>query len=209
MEQLKTGTTTLGLVCKDGLVLAADRRATAGYMIADKHAQKVHIINDNLALTIAGTVSDVQLLIKYLRAELKLKDIRTGRLTSIKEAANLLASMVYGNIRKMSMIPGISHFVIGGFDSEGYHLYDLYPDGALSEVDDYVSSGSGSVFVYGVLESQYKKGLLVHEGVELAKRAVEAALQRDAASGNGIDVITITSKGIAKAFEQELTTRFQ
>src|SRR3989338_1387777 len=105
MEQLKTGTTTLGLVCKDGIVLAADRRATAGTMIADKNAQKVHIINPNLALTIAGTVSDVQLLIKYLRAELSLKEISTGKIVAVKEAVNLLASMVYGNIRKMSMIP--------------------------------------------------------------------------------------------------------
>ena len=89
-EQLKTGTTTLGIVCKDGVVLAADKRATAGHMIVDKRTLKVHKITDDVAVTIAGTVSDAQLLIKLIRAELKLKEIRTTKQATAKEAANLL-----------------------------------------------------------------------------------------------------------------------
>src|SRR3989344_5505280 len=109
-EMLKTGTTTVGIVCKDGVVLAADTRATAGYLIVDKRAEKVHIISDDFAVTIAGAVSDAQLIIKIMKAELKLKEVRTNKKPSAKEAANLLGGILYGNIRRMSMLPGIAHF---------------------------------------------------------------------------------------------------
>jgi proteasome beta subunit len=209
-NQLKTGTTTVGIRCKDGLVLAADTRATAGYMIVDKNTTKVYKIVDNIAITIAGTVSDVQLIMKLLKAELSLKTIKTYRPTTVKEAANLLANMAYQNIRKMSMIPGIAHFVLGGFDDSEkrtFTLYDIYPDGSLSEVSDYVSSGSGSVFALGVLESQYNEKMTVEEGAELARKAVNTALQRDCASGNGIDVMTITKEGIKRLPSLRVNTK--
>src|SRR3989338_8145364 len=109
---MKTGTTTVGILCKDGIVLAADKRATAGYLIANKKFDKIISISENMAVTVAGTVSDVQLLAKYIKAELKLKQYRTNRENTVKEAANLLAMLVYNNIRKFSLIPGISHFEI-------------------------------------------------------------------------------------------------
>ena len=208
-EQLKTGTTTIGMVCKDGLVLAADKRATSGYLISYKKFDKIIQITGNIAVTVAGTVSDVQLLTKYLKAELKLKDIRTGRETSVKEAANLLANFVYSNIRKFTVIPGISHFIIGGKDSSGYHLYDLSPDGSIVEVEDYISSGSGSVMVFGVLETMFKKGLTVEEGIKLAAKGINAAIQRDIASGNGIDILTITKDGIKKVVEQDIIPEYR
>jgi hypothetical protein len=99
------------MVCKDGVVLAADRRATMGNLIADKKAQKIFQISDYIALTIAGTVSDIQLLTKLIKAELKLRTLRTGKINTVKEAVNLLSNMVYNNIRKFSLIPGISHFI--------------------------------------------------------------------------------------------------
>ena len=208
-SEMKTGTTTMGLVCKDGLVLAADKRATSGYLISWKKFDKIIQITDNVAVTVAGTVSDVQLLVKYLKAELRLKDIRTGRETSVKEASNLLANFVYNNIRKLSLIPGISHFIVGGKDASGFHLYDLSPDGSIVEVDDYISSGSGSVMAFGVLETLYKKGLSVDEGVKLAAKGVNAAVQRDIASGNGIDIVTITKDGIKKVFSKEFEMRIE
>src|SRR3989338_2282540 len=105
-ELVKTGTTTVGIICRDGIVLCADKRVTSGYLVSYKKFEKIIKITDNIAVTVAGTVSDVQLLVKYLRAELKLKDIRTGKTSSVKEAANLLANFVYNNIRRMSMIVG-------------------------------------------------------------------------------------------------------
>jgi len=208
-KEIKTGTTTIGIVCKDGLVLAADKRATSGYLISYKKFDKIITITDNIAVTVAGTVYDVQLLTKYLRAELKLKDIRTGRETNVKEAANLLANFVYSNIRKLSLIPGISHFIVGGKDSAGFHLYDLSPDGSIVDIDDYISSGSGSVMVFGVLETLYKKGIGVEEGVRLAAKGINAAVQRDIASGNGIDIITITKDGIKKVYSKEFELKIE
>ncbi|MBT4539280.1 proteasome subunit beta [Candidatus Woesearchaeota archaeon] len=204
-EQLKTGTTTLGIVCKDGVVLAADKRATAGHMIVDKRTLKVHKITDDVAVTIAGTVSDAQLLIKLIRAELKLKEVRTYKRPSMKEAANLLGGLLYSSIRRPSMIPGIAHFLLGGKDTSGVHLYDLYPDGSVTLIKDFVSSGSGSVFAYGVLETQYSPDMTVEEGIKLAIKAVNTALQRDSASGNGIDVVVVTDKEIKQAYHKELT----
>lgn len=206
---MQTGTTTVGIVCKDGIVLAADKRATAGYLIANKKTEKIQKVTDNIALTMAGTVSDAQLMIKVAESELRLKRIRAGREVTVKEAANLIARLVYQNIRKFSVIPGISHFVLGGKDAKGHYLYDIYADGSVMEMDDFIASGSGSVFVFGVLESQYKKDMSVEEGVKLAVKCVNAALQRDIASGDGIDVMTITKDGVKKVMSRELKVKIE
>lgn len=204
MEQLKTGTTTVGIKCKDGVVLAADMRATAGNMIVDKRAEKVHIINDNFALTIAGGVSDAQLLIKLIRAELKLKEVRTYKAPTAKEAANLLGGLLYSNIRRPSMLPGVVHFLLGGKDTEGIYLYDLFPDGSITKVRDIISSGSGSVFAYGVLDTHYNPEMSCEEGVKLAVKAISTALNRDSASGNGVTALVINEQGIKRVLTKEL-----
>ena len=204
MEQLKTGTTTVGLVCKDGVVLAADKRATAGSMVVDKRAEKVHVLNDDFACTIAGSVSDAQLIIKLIRAEIKLKEVRSNKKSSAKEVANLLGGILYGNLRRMSMYPGIAHFLLGAKDLNGTHLYDLFPDGSVTKIRDYVSSGSGSVFAYGVLESQYKADISIADGVKLALKAINTALQRDTYTGNGIDIVVVTEKDIKRVLQKEL-----
>ena len=203
-NQLKTGTTTVGIVCEDGVVLAADKRATAGHMIVDKQAEKVHVISDDFAVTIAGSVSEAQLLIKLIRAELKLKEVRTNKRPSAKEAANLLGGLLYSNLRKMSMFPGIAHFLLGGKDTSGIYLYDLFPDGSVTKIKDYVSSGSGSVFAYGVLETQFKEGMSVDEAASLAVKCINTALQRDSASGNGVNVVVVTEKGIKRVMNKDL-----
>ena len=205
-EVLNTGTTTVGLICKDCVVLAADKRAPAGTFIASKNVNKVLPINDRMALTMSGVVSDLQLLIKILKAELKLKSIRVDREPSVKEAANLMTNIVYNNVRKFSVIPGITHFLLGGFDNST-QLYDLYADGSITDIDDFVSSGSGSVIAYGVLEANYKKDLSEADGVELAVKSVNAALQRDSASGEGIDVYVINKAGVRKAASKKVNTR--
>ncbi|HHE36552.1 MAG TPA: proteasome subunit beta [Candidatus Woesearchaeota archaeon] len=205
-EVLNTGTTTIGLVCKDCVVLAADKRATAGNFIAHKKVEKILPINDRMALTTAGVVSDIQLLVKLIKAELKLKSIRVGREPTVKEAANLLTNIIYSNVRKLSMIPGITHFLLGGFDKE-LRLYDLYADGSITEIDDFVASGSGSVIAYGVLEANYKPDLSESEGVELAIKAVNAAMQRDSASGEGIDVYVINKSGVRRVAYKKVKTR--
>ena len=199
----KTGTTTMGIVCKDGIIMAADKRAGAG-IIVDKRAQKVYQITDNIALTIAGTASDAQLITKLISAEVRLLEIRKEKQATIKEAANLLSGIVYQNIRRPSMIPGISHFLFAGKDITGFHLFDIYPDGSLSESPDFISSGSGSVMAYGVLETLWKKDMTIEEGIQLALKGLNAAIQRDMNSGNGFDIVTITNEGVKKVITKEI-----
>ena len=206
---LKTGTTTLGIVCRDSIVLAADKRATAGTFVVDKKTDKIHAITNNIAVTMAGMASDGQLLVRLAQSELRLKKIRVGRETTVKEAANLMSRMVHSNVRQMSMVPGISHFVLGGVDKSGFFLYDLFPDGSISLCDKFVSSGSGSVMAYGVLETNYKKDMTVEEGVKMAVTSINAALQRDSATGNGIDVVVIKKEGVKKILEKELDMRIK
>ncbi len=205
-ENTLKGTTTIGLMCRDGIVLAADKRATAGNLIVNKKTDKLYEISKSMVITMAGTVSDAQLLAKLVKAELQLKKMRTGKEATVKESANLLAGMVYSNIRKMSLIPGISHFLLGGMDDSGYYLYDVFADGSLTLCDDYIASGSGSVMAYGVLETLYKKDLSVEEGVSLAIKSVNAALQRDSATGNGLNIVTITKKGTERILDKDINT---
>ncbi|HLC85257.1 MAG TPA: proteasome subunit beta [Candidatus Nanoarchaeia archaeon] len=210
MEQMQTGTTTVGIVCKDGLVLAADKRVTAGYLIANKKFVKVHQVADKIGLTIAGLVSDAQLLTKLVRAEIKLMEIQTHRKLTVKEASNLLAGMNYSNIRRPSMVAGIVGFLIGGHDDQdGFTLYNIGIDGSIIKKDDYDSEGSGSVFALGVLESDYRPGLSTEEGIKLVQRAVNAALQRDAATGNGIDVYVINEQGTKHVLTKTIDTGLQ
>ncbi len=201
-DYLKTGTTTIGIICKDAIILAADKRATAGHLIASKDIEKVIEIMPNMALTTAGSVSDIQLMVKHLKAELKIKEIRNNRKPNVKEAANLLAHFNYGNIRSYG---GVCHFLFGGYDVDnGYQLYDIYPDGALSSITNksstkgYMASGSGSTFAMGLLEDTWKKDLTRDEGISLAYRAINTALQRDSASGEGVDVVIISKDEIKK-----------
>lgn len=207
--EFKKGTTTVGIVCKDGIVMAADKRATAGTLIVDKVAEKVHKITDDSVVTIAGTVSDAQLFIKLIKAEVRLKAIRAERPVTLKEQANLLGGLLYNGIRQMSMIPAIAHFLLGGKDIQGFHLYDLFPDGSVTLVNDYVSSGSGSIVAYGVLETHWKKDLSIEEGVKLAAKCIFTALQRDCATGNGLDVVVINEKGVKRVLAEELKQEFQ
>ncbi len=203
---LNKGTTTVGIVCKDGIVLAADKRTSAGYLVADKTTEKVKQISDHMAITTAGLVSDAQLFTKVIRAQLRLLKIRKGKEPTVKEAANLLASMSYSNIRQPSMIQGIVGFLLGGVDKFGNHLYEIGIDGSISYADDYRSDGSGSNVAIGVLETLYKKDMTMEEGIQLAVKVINAAIQRDLATGNGIDVYTLNKDGVKRVMHKQLDT---
>ncbi len=205
---LNTGTTTLAIICKDCVILAADKRATAGSFIATKNVDKVLPVNDRIAITTAGTVSDIQLMAKLIKAELKLKQFRSDREATVAEAANLLAELVYNNIRKYSTIPGVTHFLLGGFD-KGPGLYDIYPDGSISEVNDFVASGSGCVYAYGLLETMYRANMSEAEGTELALKSIAAAFQRDTMSGEGIDVWVIDKNGLRRGVSKKVSKKLE
>ncbi len=208
---LKTGTTILGIVCKDGVVMASDRQITAGNLIVGKNYLKTVQINDYLLISFTGMVSDAQRVPKFLSAELKLKELRSKTRPSVKQAASLLANMSYNGIRQPSMIPQQAGFLLGGFNEDGSaELYTIEPAGSVVKVTDYDANfGSGMPFVLGLLERQYKKNISVQEGVELAKESIKSSTQRDVNSGFGIDIFTITKEGIKKVVEQEILPEYK
>ena len=207
---LKTGTTILGIVCKDGIVMASDRQVTAGNLVVDKKYAKTIKVNDYLLLSFTGSVSDAQRISKILPAELKLKELRSKSRPTIKQSANLLSTITYSGIRQPSMIPQMVGNLIGGFNEDGtFELYTIEPAGSVIKVEDYDANfGSGMPYVLGLLERQYKKGLSIEEGIELAKESLRSSTQRDIGSGYGIDVFTITKDGIKKVVEQEILPNY-
>lgn len=204
---LKTGTTILGIVCKDGVVMAADRQVTGGSsVIMRKDYEKVSQINDYIVLSGCGVASDAQRVPKLLAAELKLKELRTKSKPSIKQAANLLKNMSYEGIRQPSMIPQQAAFLLAGLDEKNsVELFSVSVDGGIYKVLEYDASvGSGMPYVLGLLERQYKKDMTIEQGIELAKEALKSSTQRDTGSGYGIDIFQITKKGIKKVVSQEI-----
>ena len=183
------GTTTVGLVCKDGVILATEKRAMAGYLIASKRAKKIYEIDAHLGATIAGAVGDSQALVRIIEANARLYKYEHGIPILVEAVANLASNILFNQ----RWFPFITELIIGGIDQTGYRLFFLDPIGGLLE-DEMISTGSGSPIAYGVLEDQFKEAMSVDDGVNLTIRALRAAMERDAASGNGIEVAIITKE---------------
>jgi proteasome beta subunit len=190
-EYERKGTTTIGLVCSEGIVLASESRATMGFFIASKDAKKIYQIDDLVGMTTAGSVGDAQRLVKVMQVESKLYKMRRQENMTIKGIGSLLSNVLGGN----RYFPYMVQLIIGGVDKTGPSLYSLDAMGGQLEESTAVSTGSGSPIAYGILEDRYKKDMSMDEGVDLAIRALHNVVKRDAASGNGVKVVRITSDG--------------
>jgi proteasome beta subunit len=195
IPKLKTGTTTMGVVCKNGVVLATESQATMGYLVATREATKLFKITDRIGMTIAGAVADCQQIVKLLGALIAIRELELGKPTLVKAAAQLTAVLLFQN----RMFPYYSALLMGGFDEEGTHLYSLDPFGSIIEEKNFTSVGSGSVVGFGVLEAGYKENMTIDQGIDLVKRAVDAARKRDIASGGKMQIATITKDGFKTA----------
>jgi len=185
----KTGTTTVGLTTDEGVVLATDRRASAGNLVASKRAKKIAEIHPRGALTISGAVSAAQALINNLQAEVRLYEARRDEEMTIKALATLTSNF----LRSGAFY--IVHPILGGVDSDGGHIYSIDPAGSIME-EPYNATGSGSPFAFGVLEQRYEDGMTNDEARTVATDAVKSAVERDTASGNGIIISEITDEGV-------------
>ncbi len=194
------GTTTIGLVCDKGVVLASERRATMGHFIASKDAKKVYQIDDLIAMTTAGSVGDAQRLVKWMQVEAKLYKMRREEAMTVKGIVSLLANILSSN----RFFPYFVQLLVGGVDKNGPGIYSLDAVGGIIEEKKAVSTGSGSPMAYGVLEDRYVENMPIEEGVELAVRALHNAMKRDSASGDGIDVVKITPDGYIQVEEAEI-----
>jgi len=203
VKGVKSGTTTVGIVCKDGVVLAAERKATMGYLVASKEDTKITKIMSHIAITQAGMVGDIQALTRYITAEANLYELRNKKKIPVAATANLLANILYGG--RWSFFPYMVQLIMAGYDDKGPSLFILHPDGSQLEEKKFFSTGSGSPIAFGVLEALFKEGISMDEGKKIAAKAVKAAVERDIASGGvGIDIAIIDSKGFKLLKKQEV-----
>ena len=196
---IKTGTSAVGITYDGGVVVGADHRATMGHFIANKSVQKLFRISDNIALTTAGLVGHAQSLSRVLAAELKLFELKRDMPMTVKGAATFTANILSGR-------PHYVQLLIVGVDSSGPSVYSIDSAGG-SIPDTYCATGSGSPYMYGVLEDQFKTGMSKEQALSLAAKALLASAQRDAASGNGMDLAFITNEtGFTQLSEEEVAT---
>jgi len=188
-------TTLVGIKVKDGVILASDKRATAyQQIVADKEARKILPITDNILIAAAGLVADLQHLAKILGTELKLRELYSRRKVNVIEAVNFLSYILYANRYFSPHL--VELFVAGPKNNKEFAIYSLDSAGGVSEITDYFATGSGGTLALGVLEVGYKPNMSLKEAEELAEKAIRAAIGRDVFSGDGIEIYTISSKGI-------------
>lgn len=195
----KRGTTTIGLIVKDAVVLAAEQKSTMGYMVDSKVAQKIYQLDGHIGLTIAGSVGDALAMVRLLKAQLKLFKLERGPIT-VKGAATLLSNILQGS----KYYPYMNQFILAGYDKEPC-VYSMDPLGGFDVKDKFYSTGSGSPFAYGVLEAEFKENMTLDEAIALAIRAIKTAIERDIGSGGKeIQIAVIDKNGYKEIGKQDL-----
>jgi len=192
------GTTTIAVVCKDGVILASDTRVTMGFYVAHKRGKKIYKIDDHLGMTIAGSVADAQRTVDMLTASAQLYKINIGRPLPVNSAARLMANLLFSS----RYVPLLTQVLIGGIDDTGPHVFALDPFGSLTE-EKCVATGSGSPIAYGVLEDKYKENIPINELLPTIVKAMTSAMKRDAASGDSFNVAIINEEGYRELSEEE------
>ncbi len=191
-------TTTIGVVCKDGVLMTTDTRATMGSFVAHKNAKKVYRIDNHLAMTIAGVVGDAQAIVEMLRANAALYKLDLARPMPVNSAARMVSNVLFSS----RFYPLGVQALIGGVDDTGGHIFALDPLGSMME-EKFVSTGSGSPVAYGVLESEWKEEMFVKEATPVLVRAINSAMKRDSASGDSFDVAIVTKEGYRELNSEE------
>ncbi len=187
------GATALGLVCKDAVILAADKRVSYGSYVVSERGEKVFKVTDNIGAACAGLMADMAKVVEYLKAYINLYIAEKKKRISVKGSANLLSVLLFSR----RLLPFYTQVLIGGVDWRGPQLYGLDPAGSLMP-DKFIAIGSGTEIVIGVLEKEYREGISVDEGLKLAEKAMEAAMKRDAITGKEIDVLIVTRERVEK-----------
>lgn len=202
-NKLKTGTTCIGLLFKGGVLLAADRRVTS-YKIDSERFTKLFDLSKNIVSTVSGGAADAQLFMRIIQGELKLLELKNERPARVKEAAMILNSMQYSALRSQGSIVGL---IVGGYDEkDGSSLHHLPFDGTLLPHEGYVTTGSGSIFVQGILDSEYKKDLSEKEALALIEKGFKSAFKNDNASGGGFIARIVTKDGIKEVERKVIRT---
>ncbi|MCX8161851.1 MAG: proteasome subunit beta [Candidatus Bathyarchaeota archaeon] len=194
--QYLPGATAVGIVARDGVILASEKRLSYGGYILSRRAKKIFRIAERIGFACAGLISDMQSLADLIKAEAKILELELGRPVTVRSAAKLTSNiLVYHR-----MYPLLTEIIVGGYDrDEGYSLYVLDPLGVVLP-DNYTALGSGAEVAIGVIESGYKRGIGLTDARELAVRSVKAASMRDATSGDGVDLLIISENDVKEEF---------
>ncbi|ABL88269.1 proteasome endopeptidase complex, beta component, Threonine peptidase, MEROPS family T01A [Pyrobaculum islandicum DSM 4184] len=189
-------TTTVGIAVKEGVVLATDKRVTAGYYIAHKQGEKIWKIDDHVAATMSGGVADLQSLLSFLTLRAREYKIEYKRPIPIRALVNYVSLILFYSRPYIYLV----HSIIGGVDrEEGAVLYMVDWLGTVTR-ERYIATGSGSPYAKGALEVGYREDMSLEDAVDLAIRSVKAAIRNDPGSGEGIDVVVITKEGFRRVF---------
>jgi proteasome beta subunit len=190
-EQIKKGTTTCALTCTDGVVLAADTRASAGFFIADRHVMKIQKVDRHLGMTIAGGVADAQNLVDVMRYNANIYRISNREVMPVNSAARLCSNVLFNQ----RYFPYYVQIILAGYDNkDGGQIYNIDLFGSMTS-EKYISTGSGSPVAYGYLESEFKEGSSVNEAYKIAIQAIAAAIRRNAGTGDNINAVIIDKDG--------------
>jgi proteasome beta subunit len=200
LDQIKKGTTTCAITCTDGVVLAADTRASAGFFIADRHVMKIQKVDDHLGMTIAGGVADAQNLVDTMRYNANIYRLSKKELIPVSSAARLCSNILFNQ----RYFPYYVQIIMGGFDhreKEG-KIYNIDLFGSMT-TEKFISTGSGSPVAYGYLESEFKDGISVNEAYKIAIQSIAAAIRRNAGTGDNINAVIIDKNGYRELTKEE------
>ena len=200
IKDFKTGTTTVGLIATDSVVLAADMRASFGHIAYDEESQKLYKITDRIGVTNAGSVGDSLTLVRFLRSHARLYEIERDIKITPKALVTYLSNILNAN----RYYPFAAQFVMGGLNN-GPELFEITPYGGILKRDKFAVSGSGTEPAMTTLDQNYKKGMTEEEGIAVAIKAVNAGKKRDIYSGGkSISVMVINEKGIRDLKDSEV-----
>lgn len=200
LDQIKKGTTTCAITCTDGIVLAADTRASAGLFIADRNVMKIQKVDDHLGMTIAGGVADAQNLVDTMRYNANIYRFSRKEPIPVSSAARLCSNILFNQ----RYFPFYVQIIMAGFDyreKEG-KIYNIDLFGSMT-TEKFISTGSGSPVAYGYLESEYKDRIGVNEAYKLAIQSIAAAIRRNAGTGDSINAVIIDQNGYRELTKEE------
>ncbi len=188
-EQFISGATAVGITFDNGVILAAEKRISLGTYVMSKTARKTFRLTNKVGAACAGMIADMQILMRQIESFAKLRTLETKR----DLPPNSVAKMVSVVLFERRYFPLLTQIIIGGVNEKPV-IYTLDPLGSILP-DDYAAAGTGAEMAIGVIESRYKEGMNEQEAKDLAIHAIRAAIARDAASGDGVDMLIISKEG--------------
>lgn len=186
--------TAVGIRAKDGVVLATDKRMAYGSFVMSRNAKKLFLLNNRVGIAMSGLYADVGAILRVLSAESKYYELTSEHAMSLYSVSKLLSAILYS----YKLLPFLIEAIVGGIDRDGQpKLFTLDSLGSVSE-DKYMAVGSGATTALGLLESRYRDDLSLGEAEELAVDSIRISMERDASTGDGIDVLSIAADGKVK-----------